>query len=279
MSSRITQLPALLLACCTLAACGGEDAAQPTAAGDSRLTELAEGVHRSDDNVARNQYRNPVATLEFFGLKPDSHVAEIWPGGGWYTEVIAPYVNDAGQYYAAHWDPDSETEFVARGVERFKTKLAEYPELYGNTKMTVLMPPDSWDLGPEGTLDMVLTFRNIHNWMPRGYTGEMFTAAYRALKPGGVLGVVEHRGNEEIDQDPRAASGYVNQAFAIQLAEAAGFELDASSEINANSKDTKDYDTGVWTLPPTLRKKDVDREKYLAIGESDRFTLRFRKPT
>jgi predicted methyltransferase len=144
--------------------------------------------------------------------------------------------------------------------------------------MTVLMPPDAWEIAPPGSADMVVTFRNIHNWMPRGVAPDMFAAMFAALKPGGVLGVVEHRGNADVPQDPKAASGYVNEAYAIELAEAAGFVLDGKSEINANPADTKDYDTGVWTLPPTLRKGEEDRDRYLAIGESDRFTLRFRKP-
>ncbi|RMF98231.1 MAG: methyltransferase [Gammaproteobacteria bacterium] len=268
-------LAALLLAAVGSAGAGGAE--RPAAPGFS-LAELAVGAHRDPGNAERNRYRHPVETLEFFGLRPDSHVVEIWPAGGWYTEIIAPYVNERGQYYAAHWDPESDSEFVRRAVERFRAKLAAHPELYGNAKMTVLMPPDKWEMAPEGSADLVLTFRNIHNWMPRGYAAEMFAAAYRALKPGGVLGVVEHRGDPDVPQDPKAASGYVNEDYAIQLAEAAGFVLEARSEINANPADTKDYEGGVWTLPPTLRKKDEDRAKYLAIGESDRFTLRFRKP-
>jgi predicted methyltransferase len=242
------------------------------------LAEIAEGDHRSEENRARNADRHPAETLEFFGLQPDMTVVEIWPSGGWYTEVIAPYVNEQGTYIAAHWDPEDEREFVRTGVERFKAKLAERPDLYEGVQMSVLMPPEKWDLAPEASVDMIVTFRNIHNWMPRGYTEDMFAAFYKALKPGGVLGVVEHRGNPDVEQDPKAASGYVNEDYAIALAEAAGFELAGKSEINANPKDTKDYDTGVWTLPPTLRKKDEDRDKYLAIGESDRFTLKFVKP-
>jgi len=205
-------------------------------------------------------------------------VVEIWPSGGWYTEVIAPYVNEKGRYYAAHWDPESDSEFVRRGLAAYQEKLAANPELYGNVQMTVLMPPEKMEVAPPGSVDMVLTFRNIHNWMPRGQAEAMFDAMFKALKPGGILGVVEHRGNPDVEQDPKAGSGYVNEDYAIALAEAAGFELVAKSEINANPADTKDYDTGVWTLPPTLRKKEEDRDKYLAIGESDRFTLKFRKP-
>ena len=248
------------------------EAAVPT------LADIAAGDHRSEENRARDAYRHPVETLEFFGLEPDMTVVEIWPSGGWYTEVIAPYVNAEGTYIAAHWDPEDEREFVRNGVQSFKDKLAERPDLYGGVQMSVLMPPEKWDVAPEGSADMIVTFRNIHNWMPRGYTEDMFAAFYKALKPGGVLGIVEHRGDPSVEQDPNAASGYVNEDYAIQLAEAAGFELAGASEINANPKDTKDYDTGVWTLPPTLRKKEEDQDKYMAIGESDRFTLKFRKP-
>ncbi|MDJ0929434.1 MAG: methyltransferase [Gammaproteobacteria bacterium] len=294
MSRRAKSIPVLVLTI-GLMACGGpgeppaQQAAAPAptapvdapvapAATTANLAALAEGEHRAEGNAARNRYRNPVETLEFFGLQPNMRVVEIWPAGGWYTEVIAPFLNEDGQYIAAHWDPESEMEFVRTGVAKFRDKLDANPELYSNVSMTVLMPPDKWDLAPEGSADMVLTFRNIHNWMPRGYAGEMFAAMYKALKPGGILGVVEHRGNPEVEQDPKAASGYVNEDYAIQLAEAAGFVLEAKSEINANPADTKDYDTGVWTLPPTLRKKEEDRDRYLAIGESDRFTLKFRKP-
>lgn len=244
-------------------------------AGASELADIAAGDHRSAENRARNEWRHPVETLEFFGLEKGQTVVEIWPAGGWYTEVIAPYLNDDGQYIAAHWDPDSPTKFISAGVAKYQAKLAEYPDLYGNVKMAVLMHPDKMDFVPAESVDMILTFRNIHNWMGRDYAGDMFSAMYKALKPGGTLGVIEHRGNPEVPQDPKAATGYVNEAYAIALAEKAGFRLVAKSEINANPKDTKDYEKGVWTLPPTLRAGDDP--KYHEIGESDRFTLKFMK--
>ena len=239
------------------------------------LADIAAGDHRSAADIERNAWRHPVETLQFFGIEPDMRVVEIWPAGGWYTEILAPYLNANGTYVAAHWDPDSEIKFIAAGVGKYQAKLAERPDLYGNVEMTVLMPPARWDLGPAESADMVVTFRNIHNWMPRGYAEEMFAKIYEVLKPGGTLGVVEHRGNAEVPQDPKAASGYVNQAYAIAMAEAAGFKLVAAAEINANPKDTKDYESGVWTLPPTMRAGDD--EKWRAIGESDRFTLKFVK--
>jgi len=242
------------------------------------LAESAEGAHRSDENKVRNVYRHPVETLEFFGIKNDMAVVEIWPAGGWYTEVIAPYMQGEGKYIAAHWDPESDIEFVRNGVKAYQDKLAAHPEVYENVEMAVLMYPDKMEFVPPGSVDIVLTFRNIHNWMGRDFADEIVAAMYSALKPGGILGVVEHRGNPEIPQDPKAASGYVNQDYAIALAEKAGFVLEATSEINANPKDRKDYETGVWTLPPTMRAGEENRDEYLAIGESDRFTLKFIKP-
>jgi len=203
---------------------------------------------------------------------------EIWPGGGWYTEVLAPYLRDSGTYVAAGWDPESSIKFIRDGVARFEQKLASNPEVYDQVEMGVLMPPEMLEPVEPGSMDVVLTFRSVHNWMPRGQDKMMMKAFYKALKPGGVLGVVEHRGNPAVEQDPKARSGYVNEAYAIALAEEAGFQLAAKSEINANAADTKDHPEGVWTLPPTLRLKDQDRDKYVAIGESDRFTLKFVKP-
>jgi predicted methyltransferase len=266
----------LLLSAALLVACGGSVPDEP--AKGPGLAEIANGDHRSEKNRARNGYRKPAEALEFFGIERDMIVAEIWPAGGWYTEVIAPYLSEDGKYIAAHWDPNSDIEFIRNGVKAYQDKLAAHPDQYANVEMVVLMYPDNMEFAPAGSVDMVVTFRNIHNWMGRDFADDMFAAMFTALKPGGVLGVIEHRGNPEVPQDPKAASGYVNQDYAIGLAEKAGFELVATSEINANPLDTKDYETGVWTLPPTMRAGDVDREKYIAIGESDRFTLKFVKP-
>jgi predicted methyltransferase len=235
---------------------------------NTALKTVIAGPQRSDAERARDQYRHPLETLTWFGIKDDMRVVEIWPGGGWYTAILAPFLKDKGQYYAA----------VFENAQPLKDRLAAKPELYGKVTLTELIPPAKTDIAPAGSADMVLTFRNVHNWMSRGFAEEVFQAMYRALKPGGILGVVEHRGNPAVPQDPKAASGYVNEDYVIKLAEGAGFQLVSRTEINANPKDTKDYPQGVWTLPPVLRLKEVDREKYVAIGESDRMTLKFVKP-
>ena len=245
---------------------------------ETELKNILNGDHRSAENKARDQYRHPVETLSFFGVKPDMIVIEIFPGGGWYTEILAPLLKDHGSYYAAGNDPDSVSRYSRESAKRFKEKMKSNNAVYGNVNIAILAPPEKTAIAPPGSADMVLTFRNIHNWMNAGYADEVFNAMYRALKPGGVLGVVEHRGNPRIPQDPEAKSGYVNQDYAIRLAEKAGFKFVASSEVNANPQDAKDYPKGVWTLPPTLRLKNEDRDKYLRIGESDRFTLKFVKP-
>jgi predicted methyltransferase len=236
------------------------------------------GPQRSEANRARDVYRHPKQTLTFFGFRQDMTVVEIWPGaGGWYTEVLAPILKDSGKLYAAQYAPDPTNSNVAANLERYQKKLAAEPATYDKVIVTAL-GPESFDIAPPGSADMVLTFRNIHNWMRRDYAPKVFQAAYTALKPGGVLGVVEHRGNPSVPQDPQAKSGYVNEDVAIKMIEGVGFKLVDKSEINANSKDTKDYEKGVWTLPPVYTEGDKDREKYAAIGESDRMTLKFVKP-
>lgn len=243
------------------------------------LDEIISGEHRSDQNKIRNEARHPKETLEFFGLEKTMTVVEVWPSAGWYTEVIAPYLNDSGQYISASFDVNTDNEYFGKMAKRFQNKLDEYPDLYGNVKHGVLEAPDRIEIAETNSVDMVLTFRNIHNWMARGQTEMMFKGFYKVLKPGGILGVVEHRGNSSITQDPKAQSGYVNQEFAIALAEQSGFIFEESSEINANPKDNKEHREGVWTLAPTYRNlSDDEKADYKSIGESDRFTLRFRKP-
>ena len=241
------------------------------------LDEALAGSHRSDANRARDAYRNPRETLLFFGLRPTSTVVEIWPGDGWYTEVIAPVVNTRGRYYAAHYEPNPANSFISGALQRFEARLKARPDLYGTAVVTAFGPAGA-DIAPPGSADLVVSFRNLHNWMARDFQGPALATIYRALKPGGTFGIVEHRGNPAVTQDPKAASGYVNEAYAIRMIESAGFQLVAKSELNANPRDTRDYPEGVWTLPPTYRLGDRDRARYAAIGESDRFTLRFEKP-
>lgn len=246
---------------------------------EAALRQLAEGAHRAPGHAARNVYRHPVETLTFFGLEPGMTVVEIAPGGaGWYAEIIAPYVRASGRYYAAGYDPVSTEEYYRRNARALQDKLAERLDLYGHTIFTVFAPPAKTDIAPPGSADLVVSFRNVHNWLEDGAGAAAFASFYRALKPGGVLGIVEHRGDPDRPQDPKATSGYVREDVVIRMAEDAGFRLEARSEINANPKDTRDHPEGVWTLPPNYELGDKDRAKYAAIGESDRMTLRFRKP-
>jgi predicted methyltransferase len=275
MTLRNNNKAAVLAACALLAAaCATYSTRQSTS---QELDRILAGAQRSEENRARDRYRHPKATLLFFGVRPEMSVMEVWPEPGWYTEVLAPLLADKGKYYAAVIAPDPNSEYIRHRLEAFHAKLAARPPLYGRVAM-VTFPLDGSDVVDPATLDMVVTFRNIHNWMGRDQAAQAFATMFRALKPGGVLGVVEHRGNPAVPQDPKAKSGYVNEDYAIKLIEAQGFRLVGQSQVNANPKDTRDYEQGVWTLPPTYRLGDKDRDKYAAIGESDRFTLKFVKP-
>ena len=256
----------------------GLAAAQAVADDAQRLRELSTGDHRSADNIARNAVRNPVETLQFFGLQSGQTVIEILPGGGWYTEILAPFLKGNGTYYAAHFSPDSTLSYQPPALAQFQQKMEAAPELYSDVILTRLNPPQETEIAPAGSADLAMTFRNVHNWIMAGTQKEHFAAFYTALKPGGILGVVEHRAPEGSTMEFMSTSGYVTQDYVIELAEEAGFEFVDSSEINANPRDTKNHPRGVWTLPPTYRLGDEDRAKYEAIGESDRMTLKFRKP-
>jgi predicted methyltransferase len=264
----------LSIALLVLAACTAPSTRQETT---EELTRILEGSQRSEENRARDLYRHPKQTLLFFGLRPEMTVLEVWPEPGWYTEILAPLLRDKGKYYAALIAPDPASPYNTRRLAAYRQLLAAHPELYDKVQV-VSLPTDGSDVVPPASLDMVLTFRNLHNWMAEGQASQVIATLYRALKPGGVLGIVEHRGNPAVAQDPRAKSGYVNEDYAIRLIEAQGFRLVAKSQVNSNPKDTKDYEQGVWTLPPSYRLGDKDRDKYAAIGESDRFTMRFVKP-
>ena len=251
------------------------DTAAQTAA---KLDGVLAGAHRSEANRARDPYRHPKETLLFFGLTPDQTVVEISPSGGWYTEILAPVLKERGLYIAAHNNPNGSAGGQKQRAS-FKAKLEANPDLYGKAVVTSFGKGITGNIAAPGSADMVLTFRNVHNWMGAGFADDAFRSFYTALKPGGVLGVVEHRMPEDrADTEASRKSGYVKTSEVIRMAEAAGFKLAAKSEINANPKDTADYPEGVWTLPPNFALKDVDRAKYAAIGESDRMTLRFVKP-
>jgi predicted methyltransferase len=266
----------LLLAAAVLlaASCSTTSTRETTALA---LDNILAGSQRSAENSARDHYRHPKETLLFFGIRPEMSVLEVWPEPGWYTEIIAPLVREHGKYYAAVIAADPQSKYVTERLADYQQKLTSKPDVYGSVDV-VTFPTDGGDVVPPGSLDMVVTFRNIHNWMARDSAGQVFATVYKALKPGGVLGVVEHRGNPAVAQDPQAKSGYVNEDYAIRLIEGQGFRLVGESQVNANPKDTKDYEQGVWTLPPTYRLGDKDRQKYAQIGESDRFTLKFVKP-
>ena len=254
-------------------------AADPAADVTTALQKAVTGEHRSPENVARNQYRHPVETLSFFGIRPEMTVVEISPGGGgWYTEVLAPFLREQGKLIAANYDSSSEIEYYRVNAAKYLDKLKSRPDLYDRVSVIEFSPPKKSELATAASVDMVVTFRNVHNWIEAGNEAQVFSAMFKALKPGGTLGLVEHRGKPDMVGKQWAKQGYVAEAETIRLAEQAGFKLAQRSEINANPKDTKDYPKGVWTLPPSLEEGDKDREKYLGIGESDRMTLKFIKP-
>jgi predicted methyltransferase len=243
----------------------------------TRLDQVLAGTWRDPKNTARDQYRHPKQTLEFFGLKAGMTLIEITPGGGWYAEIFAPALKGSGHYVAAITIPKKPEGEAAQDKTALEKKFAGDAAEYGEA-VTVQFDPKSPNLGAPGSADMVVTFRNVHNWVMADTAPQMFKAFFDVLKPGGVLGVTDHRAAAGADLAKIKQSGYLPEDYVIKLATDAGFKLEAKSEINANPKDTKDYEKGVWTLPPTLELGDKDREKYVAIGESDRMTLKFVKP-
>jgi predicted methyltransferase len=250
---------------------------------DSALRAAISGAHRTPAFAARDGARHPFETLTFFGIKPDMTVVEIWPGGGWYTEILAPYLRAEGRLYAAHFTADTRVPYFRDMRAGFLDKLAANPVLYDRVMVTEFNPPDAVAVVPANSADLVLTFRNVHNWTMRGGGEERtlaaFAAMYAALKPGGILGVVDHRLPAIRPLDDQEESGYLREDFVIGIAQRAGFQLVAKSEINANPRDHADHPGGVWDLPPSLRGDAAKRDQYLAIGESDRMTLKFIKPT
>ena len=243
----------------------------------AKIGAVLAGNWREAANKARDQYRHPKQTLEFFGLKPGMSLIEITPGAGWYAEVLAPLMKDDGSYTAAITIPKKPEGEAAQDKTALEKMFAANPAQYGAAKV-VQYDPKAPNLGASNSADMVVTFRNVHNWVMGDYAPGMFKAFFDVLKPGGVLGVVDHRATAGADLAKIKNSGYLPEDYVIKLATDAGFKLDGKSEINANPKDDHDHPKGVWTLPPTLSLGDKDKDKYLAIGESDRMTLRFVKP-
>jgi predicted methyltransferase len=249
-------------------------------ADDDALKAAIAGDTRTPGNASRDAARHPYETLQFFGIKPGMTVVELSPGAGWYTEILAPYLRDEGKLIVAGNDPQSANANRRAGAATFQKFLDAHPAARGKVQVGAFEPPVTYQYAPKGSVDLVLTFRNIHNWIPLGEERMklLFGSVYDSLKPGGVFGVVEHRLPAAMPQDAEASTGYMHEAYVIGLIESAGFKLAGKSDINANPKDNAQHKGGVWALPPTYTNKTEDREKYQAIGESDRMTLKFVKP-
>ena len=258
----------------SLSATAHDTHAHENTASSKSLVKAVAGDHRTAKNKARDQYRHPVETLSFFGFKSDMTVVEITPGGGWYTEILAPALKGTGKLYGAHYPDTGEDDYYSNSRKKLVKKLASNV-VFDEVVLTDFTPKKQSELAPQATADLVLTFRNLHNWKDEGVV-QVFKDAFNALKPGGVLGIVEHRLPAGLD--PAIGKGYVSETKTIMQAKAVGFRFVDASEVNANSKDLAEHPKGVWTLPPSLALKEKDRAKYLAIGESDRMTLKFVKP-
>jgi predicted methyltransferase len=243
---------------------------------DEGLAKAVASEQRSPDFVARDKYRKPEQVLEFIGVKPNMTVVEIAPGGGYWTEILGPYLHDKGTYYTAI-TPRSAGEKAAAAADKWQAKLDSDKAHLGKVKIGDF-GGGKFEPGPAGSADVVATFRNVHNWMAAGTAEQAFASFYKTLKPGGILGVEEHRAPTDKPQDPKASNGYVREDYVIALAEKAGFKLVSRSDLLNNPKDTKDHPKGVWTLPPTYAMGDQDRAKYQAIGEADNMLLKFQKP-
>jgi predicted methyltransferase len=244
------------------------------------LQAAIDSPSRTPQNVKRDVYRHPLQTLQFFAVRPDQTVVEIWPGRGWYMEILAPYLRDHGKYYGAieAASPPGAPKEAQENAAFLRKRIAADPAAFSKVTLTELSPPQLTEICPPGSADVVLTFRNVHNWLEAGNAPAQFAAFYKALKPGGELGVVEHRAKPGTTLEQMKKSGYVDEALVKKLASDAGFRFVAASPVNNNPKDTKDYPQGVWTLPPSFALREQDRAKYQAIGESDRMTLKFVKP-
>ena len=282
MKHQVVAKSTLLVSLCVLATAlaAAADTKSTTAAAakapDPALLKAVADPARTPKYVARDPFRHPAEELAYFGLKPNMTVVEVWPGGGYWTEILGPYLKSSGHYYAAV-TVTGESQEEDKGTAAWRTRMEAKKDHIGTLTITEL-GKGHYDVAPPGSADLIVTFRNLHNWMDGGYADDALKGFYTALKPGGILGIEDHRGLDTKPQDPKAKSGYVRQDYTIELARKAGFEFVGASEINANPKDTKEYPEGVWTLPPTLALGDKDRAKYVAIGESDNYVLKFRKP-
>ncbi|MEE4174157.1 MAG: methyltransferase [Xanthomonadales bacterium] len=254
--------------------------AQADASYIERVALSSVADHRSAGNRARNEYRHPAQTLGFFGFEAGDSVLEIWPGGGWYTEILAPAIRGQGTFTVANWDPEVEgqPDYRYELPRRLQARFDANPDIYDEVRVVHFSPPESASLGEENSYDLVLTFRNTHGWVGDGIAESIYAEFARVLKPGGVLGVVQHRAAPGTDPLETAASGYVSEEAVKAIAAAVGLEFAGASEVNANPADDRQHPEGVWTLPPGLNVGDEDRDRYLAIGESDRMTLKFVKP-
>jgi predicted methyltransferase len=274
VTARTVALACLLATGGLIAGCATTGGQETTA---SALDVILTGSQRTATDRSRDPYRHPKGTLLFFGIRPRMRVLQVWPEPGWYTEIIAPLLRAKGRYIGGMVAPDPGSRFLTARLTNYRRLLASRPDLYGGVKV-VTFPLNGSDVLPPGSVDMVLSVRDLHEWMALGDAQQALATIYRVLMPGGVFGVVDNRGNPALPQDPRAKAGYVRQDYAIRMIEAAGFRLVATSEVNANPQDTRSYPAGVWALPPDYRLGNLDRAKYQAIGESDRFTLKFVKP-
>jgi predicted methyltransferase len=251
------------------------DKAYPT--GKAALQASLAGKYRKPGNAERDTFRHPQETLEFFGFKPDMTVLEYGPGEGWFTELLAPALAKKGKLIVTNTDPNGPKDQRSTLYgERVKLLLDRSPELYSKVE-PVIIDGKKPDLKLDGNVDLVLVMRGLHGMVNAGTLDTWLAEFNTALKPKGILGIEQHRAKADAKPEESAKKGYLPEAWVIEKVEAAGFKLAGKSELNANPKDTKDYESGVWALPPTYAGKDKDREKYQAIGESDRMTLKFVK--
>ena len=274
------RMPTIAAAMAAMLLSSATRADEAPAPSDAALRAAVGDPGRSPRMVERDAVRHPLEELAFFGLKPSSTVVEIWPAGGYWTEILAPYLRGAGTYYAAleTTEPDSpDREAAEKRSSYFIHRLDDDRGRYGRVKLT-RMGPGQDAIAPAGSVDLILSFRDLHVWMKQGFAEQALVDCYTALKPGGMLAMEDHRGHRSGQQDVKAGDGYVREDYAKGLAELAGFVFVASSEIEANPKDTADWPKGVWTLPPTLALGNEDRDRYTSIGEPDNFVLLFRKP-